>query len=119
METTTIRASQLPAALQPISPCLPALSLTNLPAAERKFQAVCHQLILLNNSIRELHVRYERAVKSQRRAQRYSLRMRLCSVEGLRNMFYEYATDLADRLDELEQEAGLTTDELIEAMEDQ
>lgn len=84
---------------------------------EAKFQKACKQLILLNNWVRAVNARYQRALKGDQRTWRYMLRLRLCTVEGLRNMFHEYATDMADRLDRLEEETGMTTEELIEAYE--
>ena len=35
---------------------------------------------------------------------RYALRLRLCTVEGLRNSLYEYATMKADEIEQLEEE---------------
>ena len=68
---------------------------------DRKFKLACDQIILLNNQIKDLQIRYERASKLNRRSFRYTLRTRLSTLEGLRNMYYEYATKRADELDQL------------------
>ncbi len=57
----------------------------------KKFRLACSQLILINNMIEECEVRYHRAENANRRSFRYVLRLRLCTLEGVRNMFYEYA----------------------------
>ncbi len=68
----------------------------------RKFRHACSQLILMNNLIDEIEVRYHRAQASERRSYRYILRLRLCTIEGVRNMFYEYAYARADQLEQLQ-----------------
>ena len=70
---------------------------------DQKFQNACAQVLLLNNMVQELQTRYDRAVQDNRRQYRYTLRLRLCTVEGLRNMYYEYACQSADEIEELEE----------------
>ena len=82
---------------------------------DRKFRRACDQILLLNNQIEDLQTRYDRAMKANRRSFRYSLRLRLATLEGVRNMFYEYASRCADELEELQNqliEAGEDPDEL-------
>ena len=67
-----------------------------------KFQNACAQVLLLNNMVQDLQTRYDRAVKDNQRQYRYTLRLRLCTVEGLRNMYYEYACQSADEIEALE-----------------
>lgn len=67
-----------------------------------KFQRACAQVLLLNNMVQELQTRYDRAVAQNSRQYRYTLRLRLCTVEGLRNMYYEYACQSADEIEVLE-----------------
>ena len=69
---------------------------------DSKFQRACAQVLLLNNLVHELQTRYDRAVQDNRRQYRYTLRLRLCTVEGLRNMYYEYACHSADEIEALE-----------------
>ncbi len=70
---------------------------------DSKFQRACAQVLLLNNLVQELQTRYDRAVQDNRRQYRYTLRLRLCTVEGLRNMYYEYACQSADEIEALEE----------------
>ena len=69
---------------------------------DSKFQRACAQVLLLNNLVEELQTRYDRAVKDSRRQYRYTMRLRLCTVEGLCNMYYEYACQSADEIEVLE-----------------
>lgn len=70
---------------------------------DNKFQRACAQVLLLNNLVQELQTRYDRAVQDNHRQYRYTLRLRLCTVEGLRNMYYEYACHSADEIEALEE----------------
>ena len=69
---------------------------------DKKFRKACQQIVLLNNQIEALQVRYDRAYKANQRTFRYSLRLRLATLEGVRNMFYEYAYRRADELEALQ-----------------
>ena len=69
-----------------------------------KFQKACGQVLVLNNFLRQLQIRYDRAARDNLRTYRYALRLRLCTVEGLRNSLYEYATMKADEIEHLEEE---------------
>ena len=69
---------------------------------DAKFQKACAQVLLLNNMVQDLQTRYDRAVKENMRQYRYTLRLRLCTVEGLRNMYYEYVWQGADESEALE-----------------
>ncbi len=68
----------------------------------RKFRLACIQLILINNLIDEMEVRFKRAEADGRRSFRYMLRIKLCTLEYVRNMFYQYAYDRADKLNEMQ-----------------
>lgn len=70
----------------------------------KKFKNACNQVILLNNQIEYVQVRYDRAVKSNKRSYRYFERLRLATLEGVRNMIYEYACRRADELDEMQEQ---------------
>ena len=75
---------------------------TTFAETDTKFHMACQQLVLLNNSIRELQVRFDRAVSCNNQRFRYNVRLRLISLEGMRNALHQYATHLADKLDDLE-----------------
>ena len=70
--------------------------------ADQKFQRACQQVVLLNTLVTSLQNRYDRAVKKNLRTYRYALRLRLCTAEGIRNMYYEYASKTADVIESLE-----------------
>lgn len=76
-----------------------------------KFKKACKAIVLLNNSLESLQVRYNRARGSDRRSFRYNIRLRLCTVEGARNMFYEYASQQADEMEELQDKLITSEDE--------
>ena len=71
---------------------------------DSKFQKACGQVLVLNNFLRQLQIRYYRAARDNLRTYRYALRLRLCTVEGLRNSLDEYATMKADEIEQLEEE---------------
>ena len=70
----------------------------------KKFRKACSQLIYINNMIEEIEVRYKRVEQINRRSYRYILRLRLLSLEGVRNMFYDYAYAKADTLEKMQLE---------------
>ena len=65
-----------------------------------KFQKACSQVILLNNQITDAQVRYNRASRQGNKAYMYQARMRLMTLEGVRNTIYQYASRMADVIDE-------------------
>ena len=69
---------------------------------QKKFRHACRQVVLLNNRISDVQLRYDRAVKANKRSWRYVTRLNLASIEGVRNMFYEYACRRADELDQMQ-----------------
>ena len=77
---------------------------------DKKFQVACNQLVLLDNLIQELQVRYDRAVSGNCVTFSDTLRLRLCTVEGVRNMVHAYATNLANQLVDLDEAALLSAE---------
>ncbi|KAL4222745.1 hypothetical protein ACF0H5_018786 [Mactra antiquata] len=75
-----------------------------LIATERKLVRSCEHVILLNDKIRGLTKRYKAAREAGFKSFRYNLRIRLAAVEGVRNMYYEYARDRAEEVAELRKE---------------
>ena len=69
---------------------------------DAKFQRACKQVVLMNSFVKALQCRYDKAVKQNLRSYRYHLRLRLCVSEGVRNAYYEYATEMADKIEILE-----------------
>ena len=68
----------------------------------KKFRLSCTQLVHINNLIEESEIRYNRSQAENRRSYRYILRLKLCTLEGVRNMFYEYAYAKADELEKMQ-----------------
>ena len=79
---------------------LPELQ-TTLIHAENQFRKACNQIILLNMKLRGCSVRYRRARSNNTRSFRYPLRLRLAVVEGVRNMYYDYATRKAQQIEHI------------------
>lgn len=75
-----------------------------LMRVERKLVRSCEHVVLLNDKIRGLTKRYQQARAENFKSFRYNLRIRLAAVEGVRNMFYEYARDRAEEVAELRKE---------------
>ena len=68
-----------------------------------KFQKACRQVVLMNNQVKEISTRYKRVVRDNLRNYRYLLRLRLCTAEGLRNMYHEYSCRQAEKIADLEE----------------
>lgn len=62
----------------------------DLKAAEKSIRLACDQMILLYDRLEGLKKRYHGAIKANRRSMRYPLRMRIVTVEGFINLYYEY-----------------------------
>ena len=72
---------------------------------DRRFRSVCRQLVLMNDNIRGVRRRYERSMTSHgKRSFRYPQRLRLMTLEGVRDAFTEYAHKEADKLDAMEEQ---------------
>ena len=67
---------------------------------QNKFQKACSQVILLNNQIQDAQIRYDRATSLTSKPYMYMGKMKLMTLEGVRNQIYEYAAKLADKIDE-------------------
>ena len=65
--------------------------LCQIRAVNKVFRRVCSQVILLNHKIEDAKTRYDRARAVRRLSFRYSNRLKLTSLEGVRNLIYEHA----------------------------
>ena len=72
-----------------------------LTDAERRFRKACDQIVTLNHRLGEVQKRYKMAKRSNNRAFRYNLRLKLAVIEGARNMYYDYAYIKADQVAKL------------------
>ena len=57
------------------------------------------QFVLLNNSVHDLKLRYERAVKANNHPFREALQYKLRTAEGVRDMFYHYMSVKEQQID--------------------
>ncbi|KAK3612095.1 hypothetical protein CHS0354_031164 [Potamilus streckersoni] len=67
-----------------------------LTETEIKFRKACDQIIILNKKMESVQKRYNRAKETNFRIFRYKLRLRLAIIEGVRNVYYEYANRKAN-----------------------
>ena len=65
--------------------------LCSIRSSNKVFRRACSQVILLNHQIESAKARYDRTRDVRRLAFRYSNRLKLTSLEGVRNLIYEYA----------------------------
>lgn len=72
-----------------------------LTETETRFKRACEQVVLLNDKLEGLQRRYDKARQENHRSFRYNLRLKMASVEGVRNAYYEYACEKAERIAEL------------------
>ena len=97
--------------------------LCSLKQINKKFRLACKQVVLMNNEIEYLQNRYDRAVDCSSRSFRYFLRLKIATLEGIRNMFYDYASQHADKVDALHEKLlreGIIEEELdLEALDDE
>ena len=71
---------------------------------ERRFKRACEQIVQLHYSLEALQQRYNKAKKDNHKSFRYSLRLRIAVVDGMRNMYYDYAHKKVEVVVELRQE---------------
>ena len=71
---------------------------------EKRFKRACAQIVQLNYSLDALQQRYNKAKKDNHKSFRYSLRLRIAVVGGMRNTYYDYAHKKAEAVAELRQE---------------
>lgn len=74
---------------------------TQLNETEIRFKRACEQVVLLNDKLEGLQRRYDKARQDDQRTFRYTLRLKMASVEGVRNAYYEYACEKAEKIAEL------------------
>ncbi len=85
-----------------------------LMESERRFKKACDQIVLLNQRLGQVQKRYKTAKSENHRSFRYNYRLRLAVIEGVRNMFYDYAYVKADQVAELRRELF---DEVVEIVD--
>ena len=93
---------------------------SSLMDSERCFKRACQQIVHLNDKMSDLQSRYSKAKLQNQRSFRYSLRLRLAAVEGMRNMYYDYAHIKAQTVAELRkqlfgEEVQIISDEMADS----
>ncbi len=71
---------------------------------ERYLERACDQIVLLNKKIHALQKRYKKAKEDKMRSFQHNMLLRLTVVEGVKNMYFEYACNIADEVVELRKE---------------
>lgn len=73
-----------------------------LISAESYFRKACEQVFVLNRHVEETTQRFNDAEVLGNKVLRYNLRLRLSVLEGVRNMFYEFAAKKATEITQLQ-----------------
>ena len=73
-----------------------------------KFERACWQVRLLNQQLDDLELRFKCSTENGNRVYNYNQRIKLCVIEGVRNVYYEYAQRIGDKLDDLRVQAMYT-----------
>jgi hypothetical protein len=81
--------------------------------AQTSFRRACGQIMMMNRVISDMQKRYELAMKQHARAFRYSQRVRIAVLEGVRNMYYEYARQKADLILHLRDQIQLEQEYMV------
>ena len=85
---------------------------------DRKFRRARKQILVLNSRIESLIVRYHRYDKQGKKAFRCATRLQVTTVEGVRNMFFEYARLQCQDMDDLQMQLRQLTGEEFDDFED-
>ena len=72
--------------------------------AETRFRNGFEQIVSLSRHLDLLQSKYNQALKAQQRSFRFTYRIQLSVIEGVRNMFLEYTAKKADELSLLQAE---------------
>ena len=93
-----------------------------LPVYQTKFDKACSYLALFNQRLEDKHTRYRRAYKANQKSWRYTLRIQMATMQGMRNMYYMYAQRCKRDIEYMQRvlsEAGLDVSsyELLEVEE--
>ena len=100
------------AAFQPTTPVFPSTLALNMggrlhclvrhQGPQQSFSPCLLQVILLNHQIEAAKARYDRARAVKRLSFRYSNRLKLTSLEGVRNLVYEFACVKCEEIEGLQ-----------------
>lgn len=85
---------------------------------DRKFRRARQQILILNERIEALLIRYRRSEQTGRRSFKCSERLQVATVEGVRNMYFEYARRQCEIMDDLQDALKTLTGEEYNAFDD-
>ena len=86
---------------------------------ERRFRRACEQIVQLNYKLDDMQSRYLGAKRDGLRTFRYNYRLRLSVIEGLRNMYYDYAHQKAEDISGLRNELYGEIVDVVSGSEDE
>ena len=66
-----------------------------------RFLRATEQVVVLRQRLHEMEFRYNRAKSAGQKAFLYSLELRMSTLEGLRDMYYDYACEKGDEVQKL------------------
>lgn len=89
-----------------------------IASVRTKFEKACWQVRLLNKQLDELETRFKCSNENGNRVYDYNLRLKLCITEGVRNIYYEYAQRMCDKLDALREEEAYSEDAIERIIEE-
>ena len=72
--------------------------LVELSQTETRFKRACDQVVLIDGKLQGLQRRYDKARNENHRTFRYHLRLKMSTVEGVRNAYYVYACRQAEKI---------------------
>ena len=84
-----------------------------LNEAKVKLDHACDQLLQLYRRETDLQCRYDRALSAGQKAFRYSLRLQLTTVAGIKLTVYQYAISQAEMVDSLTNQLQTETDTVM------
>ena len=73
-----------------------------IKSKNKVFRKACSQIILLNHQIESSKTRYDRAKQVRRLSFRYTNRLKLTALEGVRNLTYEFACTKCEEIEILQ-----------------
>ena len=76
--------------------------LCEIKSKNKVFRKACSQIILLNHQIESSKTRYDRAKQVRRLSFRYTNRLKLTALEGVRNLTYEFACTKCEEIEILQ-----------------
>ena len=69
---------------------------------DQKFRQASRQMVLIGNKLSHLETKYNQAFRANQRSFRYTRRIQMATLEGVQNMFYEFAVRCCDELESIQ-----------------